>query len=383
MLFEDKKRTSSNPMNHVESDYEFLDRSAWPEAKKIRDYLNYWFARYAEEEKKELSARIRSGNKAAFDSAVFELMLFSFYNCLGCSVEVHPVMSNGKRPDFLIATPEGKKFYVEAVLASEQSAEQTGEDKRKAVVFEAIEGIESPNFFLDVRATGSPKTSPSLKSLKKEIQAWLASLDPDQVYREITDGGYQASPKLDFKLDDWQITFRAHPIKPDRRGMGQRTIGAMSGGVGWVTIGENIKKAVRTKGNKYGEPDLPLLIAVNVDGLHLNYRQGREALFGDENVLVNKNAPELGATKNREKNGVWCGQSGPVYTRISGVWLFKNLSPWNMNTHNLLYFNPYAKDALPGFLKQLSHVEGRDGTLVLNEGVSLNKILDHSESWPE
>ena len=72
--------------------------------------------------------------------------------CLGYSVECHPDVPNGlKHPDFLACSPRGDDFYLEAVLANEASDEKVAEKARMNVVYDTIDRIESPNFFVGMR----------------------------------------------------------------------------------------------------------------------------------------------------------------------------------------------------------------------------------------
>ncbi len=386
MLFEEKERNYNGPETYIEGDYEYLDRSARSESFKVREFLNHWITQLPEDEAREVIARIKSGDKKNFESATFELILFSIMSKLGCSLQIHPDLGNGstKHPDFLITTPEGDKFYLEAVLASEYSAAELAAEKRKNVVLESIERLESPNFFLGIKAEGNPDSPPRGRALRGELFEWLESLDPDIVAKEVEEKGFEKIPTMVWRHDNWDIKFEAIPIKPEKRGMGQRVIGALSNGARWINGWEPIRDTIRSKGNHYGELDKPLVVAVNVNAFSLDRIDEMQALFGQEEYIFTRSDLNAQPEMRRTPNGAWYGREGPQYTRVSGAWIFGTLNPWNIvSRKNTLYFNPWASLKLPEFIEQLNHASVVDDKMKWVDGLSLREILELPESWPE
>jgi len=123
MIFNDRQRTDTSPMRNAETNFGFLDRSARPEMATVRSFLERCLSGYPSEETPELVSRIRSGDDGQFDSASFEIILYAGLTKLGYTLTPHPPLSNGctSRPDFLVRTPEGQLFYLEAVLATEKT----------------------------------------------------------------------------------------------------------------------------------------------------------------------------------------------------------------------------------------------------------------------
>lgn len=386
IVFEPKERAYEGAKSYIESDYEYLDRSSRIESTKVRDYLNCWIDQFPEEEANELITRIRSGDKRNYDSAVFEILLFSIMTSLGCKLEIHPDLNNGssKHPDFLVTTPEGEEFYLEAVLASEYSAAEVAAEKRKNVVLNSLEQLDSPNFLLGINASGNPDSPPKGRILRNQISNWLDNLNPDDVIRDVEEKGHDAIPTWQWSHDGWDISFEAIPIKPDRRGGNQRVIGVLSGGVRWINGWEPIRDALRSKGNRYGELDKPLVVAVNVDAFNLDKIDEMQALFGQEEYVFIQGEADGQPEMRRQLNGLWYGRQGPVYTRISGAWLFGALTPWNIvSRKNTLYFNPWTAIELPEILKSLNHAFENEGKMNWVETMSLGKLLGLSDSWPE
>jgi len=269
-------------------------------------------------------------------------------------------------------------------LASEFSATELAAEKRKNVVLESIERLESPNFFLGINAEGNPDSPPRGKTLRGELSRWLEGLDPDVVAKQVGEKGFDAIPTMDWSHDNWDIKFEAIPIKPERRGMRQRVIGTLSGGARWINGWEPIRNAIRSKGNHYSQLDKPLVVAVNVDAFSLDRIDEMQALFGQEEYIFNPSNLNAQPEMLRAPNGAWHGREGPQYTRVSGAWLFGTLTPWNIiSRKNTLYFNPWSALKLPESLEQLNHASVVEAKMKWVDGSSLREILGLPESWPE
>lgn len=386
MLFKEKDRAYQGPKTYIESNFEYLDRSARKEARRVREFLNEWIACFPEDDARELISRIRSGDKRAFDSATFEILLYAIVKNLGGQLEVHPELENGseKRPDFLVQMPNGEKFYLEAVLASEYSKAEDAAERRKNVVLEAIEKIDSPNFFIGINAEGNPDTPPRSKALRRELSDWLSSLDPDIVTHDVEENGHERIPSMTWEHEGWRVEFEAIPIKPERRGKGQRVIGVLSGGARWINIWEPIRDAIRSKGGRYGELKKSFIVAVNVDEHSLDRIDEMQALFGQEEYVFNSVNPDGHPEMRRAPNGAWFGPEGPQYTRVSGAWIFGGLNPWNLVTRkNTLYLNPWAQFPVPATLQTVNCAMAKNEKMEWVEGESLSTLLGLSESWPE
>ncbi len=386
VLFEDKDRDYNGSKFYAELDYEYLDRSSRSEAKKVRDLLNKLFSLLPEEEQKDIYSRITGRDTSNYKSATFELLLHGIFITNGCEVAIHPELNNGSmsRPDFLIKTPGGDEFYLEAVLASEFDDNYKAAVKRKDVVLDTINKMESPFFFLGITAEGNPDTPPKGKPLKRHLQTWLESLDPDAVIKEIEENGHYSLPRTMWNHDGWEIEFEAIPKKPESRGKDGNIIGALSGGVRWVNSWRPMRDAVTSKGNHYGELDKPFLIAVNTDLFRLDKIDEMQALFGEEQYIFKVEDPNPQPDMQRAPNGAWHGNQGVQYTRVSGTWFFDNLNPWNIvSRKHTIYFNPWAQAVLPDYIKVFPYAQSEDHLMVWNDGKSLGDTLGLEAGWPE
>lgn len=384
MIFEDKVRESTEARRHTESSYEFLDRSGRAEFQQVRNLLNSWIELFPPEERDELVARIRSNDERHFNSATFEMLLFAIFTNLGCRIEVHPRLPNDRasRPDFLVTYPDGQRLYVEAVLASEFSETEVAARRRTSVLLEALDGLETPNFFIGFTSRGHPDRPPSGKKLKRAISDWLARLDPDAISEEIDNG--QPFPTRVWEDDGWRIEINAFPKRAEKRGLDTRSVGAISTGVQFASTWKAIRDAVRHKGGKYGDLDFPLLIAVNVETMSVDRIDEMQALFGKETFVFDQNNLDAEPRMQREPNGAWVGPRGLQNTRVSGVWIFENALPWNLASRRaVIYHHPEPRQSLPLQLRDFDHALAENERVTWVRGRKIRDALQLSENWPE
>jgi hypothetical protein len=386
IIFDSTTKIDITPKRNRESSFDFLNRSARPEISRVREFVESCAAVYPTTEIGEINTRFRSGNEAHFKSATFELLLYGALTRLGFELEPHPKLDNGSnaRPDFLVSTPEGAKFYLEAVLASEIKEANQGGEAIKGVVMDALASVSHPNFLVDVLDEGHPTTQPSGKKLASKVLKWLDSLDPDKVQEEIDIIGLDEISPFNWKHEGWSLTFRPIPLKVSRRGKARTLIGAARGGAGYCDAWTPIRDAVKFKGSKYGQFELPLLIAVNVDTFALDRIDEMQALFGQEQYIFAAGQPEREPQMRRAPNGAWHGPTGPQYRRVSGAWIFNDLSPYTVaSRRSTVYLNPWASVALPESLLTMPHARADDGEMRWIDGKSLRHIFELNEEWPE
>ena len=121
--------------------------------------LERWFDRYPKNKKNDLRQHFRSHSGSQHKSAFFELYFHELLIQLGFDVQVEPDVAHcGTHPDFL-ARRDGSQFYVEATVAGLPSEEKSAAEKRMAVVYDAINKLELPNFFLGLELVGAPKNA--------------------------------------------------------------------------------------------------------------------------------------------------------------------------------------------------------------------------------
>lgn len=382
VIFDDVERNDLAPKRHGETEFAFSNRSARPEFGLVRNLVEELLAEYPEGERAELIARIRSGVDDAFRSATFELILHGEMVRLGATLECHPeVPGSSGRPDFKVTLPNGSFFYLEASAITTRDGTDRKADARKGVVYDAVNRIKNPNFYLDVSSRGNPDTPPKSKPLRATLEKWLEGLDPDEVAKGIEENGYGSAPTLEWEHEEWRLTIRAVPKSPARRQQGERSIGTHTDGLKQVDGWTPIRDRVMEKGRRYGaDLDAPLVVAINTGAFNLEKIDVMQALFGQESFELSGGEIEM----RRLPNGVWQNADGPQYRRISGVLVYNDLKPSNIATRKQdLYLNPWATHPVPPFLGDLPHHKLEGEKMIEQQGLCLRCIFVLSPEWPE
>ncbi|WP_157971394.1 hypothetical protein [Dyella sp. C9] len=373
MLFSQFQRTDGSTKRYRETEFEFIDRSADPDVAAVRALLEVEFDRYIEADKPEIQARLQSRRDREFKSACFELLLYGMLSRLGFHLETHPDPGTGKgsRPDFLVTTPKGESFFLEAVLAADVRDSATGTRAMKDELIDAIDRDPHPNFYLSIVESGVPASQPSAKRLRKHLHHWLNGLDVDAVAEDLAKNGHEHLPSEHWEHDGWELRFRVIP-KQKSRGKLDRLIGTLSGDAGWVDLKTPIREAIRFKGQRYGSLALPLVVAVNVDAFHLNQGDEVDALFGSEALAISQD----NVRRIRRTDGAWHDGREPRSSRVSAAWLFNDLSFWSIaGRRQTLYVNPWALTPLGNALDCLPVAKIVDGEISRTEGPSPGEIF--------
>jgi hypothetical protein len=333
--------------------------------------------------------RFRSTNDWRYGSAFFELFLHELLLRLRCHIQIHPRLKSGARksPDFLVQCPTGRSFYVEAVLATDESREEAGARARMNTVYDLLNrSLDSPDFFVGVHLRGYPKAQPSGRDIVSFLANHLVQVDHDQVAEEFKKSGFTGLPHWFYERSGWRIEFFPIPKSPGLRGKpGVRPLGLQFEGVHWVDSRTAIRNAVLTKAKRYGNLDLPYVICVNALGKHVDRIDVMEALFGKEQFTVR--LTQLGPSKpvmSRMPDGAWTSELGPIYKRVSAVLIMSPIFPWNVPRAPVcLYHNPWARRRYESALTCLPQGVPEDDRMVWRSGESLGTIFGLPPTWPE
>ena len=387
-LFDEIDRDYIGPALYAEPMFDYLNRCARLECKRIRNLLEQWFRNFPSEVQDELRARFRSKDDRQHLAAFFELYLHELLSKSGFSVEIHPTMSNkATQPDFKVLKDEKPLFYLEATLAA-LSDEDTSAKARENQVYDTLNRMKSPNFFIGVKVRRAPTTNPPGKKMRSFLQNNLSSLDPDEVTKQFEQGGLEALPHWNWEHDGWQITFFPLPKKPEARGKPSvRPIGLQIHGACFLTPHVGIRKSIQDKASKYGKIDLPYIVAINViNEFGIDEIDISNALFGEEQVtIIFRGNNVIEQKPNRKPNGAWYGPNGPQNKRVSAALIAVNLTPWNIaKVTPVLWHNPWANYPLPPDTWQLPQLvpDKKDNRLLKKNGKSAWQLLRLCPNWP-
>ena len=382
-VFDEIERTDSTPKRMGETYFQFYNRSARPLMATVRSFIEGCLRKYPEEERYGTRKRLSSRNDNDFESAIFELILHETLASQGCTITPHPTLPNGsnKKPDFLVVTGEGERFYLEATVVGTESAEERGANARRARALDKLNGAPHENFLVLISETGSPLGQPNGEQLSRDVHQWLDSLDVESIYREIQHS-IQALPTYRWSAEGWALNIKAWPLPPESRGKSPLLIGGgtIPGSEGNITT--SIQRNIKKKAAKYGELDAPLVIAVNVIGGGLIEDHEEEALLGKQVFVIPKGS-DYATVQRVRPDGLWYGNGGPKGLRCSAAWVFNNLRVSSLgSTSSNVYFNPWAANPGPSFLESFNYAKIVGFEFVRSEGIEVHEILRLAEGWP-
>lgn len=387
-LFDTIPRSELRPKYDSESDFEYHNRSARPGVVASRALMEEWFARYPDAHKRDLRGRFRSRSQSAHFGAFFELYLHELLLRMGCSVQVHPEIAHTRsHPDFLVVDPGGIRLYVEATLASAPGNKDEAAGRRTGVVYDCLNEMDSPNFFLGVRAVGSASSPPSAALLRRDLQNWLSSLDPDHIAELYQTARRAEVPRYSWRHDGWDLEFEPIPKSTSSRGKpGIRSLGTRMGDARWLNTAAEIRTAVRLKARKYGRLELPLVLCINVLE-HIDEIDVLGALVGDEQTVITFGEDDriLGQHPTRAPNGVFGVEGHPRTQRVSAIAVAASISPWTMGKVTPeLFHHPWPYVGLPvSFWPMPQWVANHESRRIERvNGVRAASLLELPDPWP-
>ena len=377
-LFDELSRTYQAPSGYGEFSFEYLNRSANEPIRKIRDVLEDWFSRYPASDQLELRQRFRSHDEYNHAAAFFELWLHELLLCLGCRVEVHPTLpTTDRKPDFLVKSHQGNDFYLEAIHVSGASGEESKSQARLNVLYDSLNYLNSPDFFINLDVKGSPRTSVPGKEIREALERELAQLNPRLINHFIESRRLDLLPRWRFEHEGVRITCYPTPKPPELRGVpGVRTLATRTFG-GIIDSEGPIRNAVIGKAKRYGVLDLPLVVAVNATDHFISDRDVLSALYGSISGL---GEPEM----LNDSRGVWGSVDKPIWTRLSAVLVTMKLRTCKIvGVPVCLYHNPLPARPYFGELSRFSQVKPTNNRLVTRGGESVETILRLPPNFPE
>jgi len=290
-------------------------------------------------------------------------------------------------PDFMILKGKEQLFYLEATLVtlSDTNAATKARENR---VYDTLNEMKSPNFFIDLKVHGAPDSSPPGRKIRDFLERRLAGLNSERIATQFEQGSFRRSPSWKWEYEGWQITFFPIPKSPFDRGKpGIRPIGIRMQEPKWVTPHIGIRNSIYDKASKYGKLSLPYVVAIDViDESGADDIDISNALFGKEQltVVLRRNVL-ISQVKGHKPNGAWYSQNGPQNKRVSAVLIAVNLCSWSITkTTPILWHNPWANYTLSQDVWSPPQVvpDIENNRLVKRDGKSNWKLLGLYPNWP-
>jgi hypothetical protein len=174
LLFESSAAPYGNRTKlYSESVYAYYRDSERPSMVAIRELLEKWLAEVPVSEQLDLAQRFRSPILRQHRSALFELYLHHLLVSSGLQVQFHPdVAGTTRHPDFLVLKDGTPRFFLEAIAVG-NSAKEESEINRINQVYDALNALQSPDFYLSIQVQGAPASQPAGAKLRKDPAAMV------------------------------------------------------------------------------------------------------------------------------------------------------------------------------------------------------------------
>ncbi len=375
-LFDDIDRVQTPTIPSVYSGFVFLNRDGSSGSQCLRNRLESWFEKFPASSKKDVRERFISTNPETHEGALFELFLHELMTRLGCAVDVHPdVTGSDNRPDFLVRQGS-KRVYLEATTVGRRDGPFTPNNNEQDAI-DKLTTLCSPNFNLRIEMIGTLSRTLRRRHLVPRFEDLLAEHDPDAVLNVIDAGGLDSAPSEKYEADEWSIEAWLLPISSrSRRNDPTRRITVMPRRAKRTNSVLPVRNAAKKKSDKYGRPDLPLVVAVHTRDKFYNGQDcDLGVLYGDEQIAYSHETSRL----VRRPNGIWSGDDGH---RISAFLRCQMVDVWNMSRASVcLYINPRQDHAtLPDALFRLPHGKVSKDIMTWSEGEDIAQLL-HTNSY--
>mgnify|MGYP001500633146 CR=1 FL=1 len=386
LLNPQKRRTDVTPKRHSEGEFEFLDRVENPFFDRVRQLLNQWFEHMPEDMQPELRKRFMSRFSWQFAATFWELYVHETLQRAGWNLSPHPsVAGTDSVPDFL-AERDGFSFYIECTVAN-TNIDPTGSGKRRTVLYDALDRVKSPNFYLSIDLEAIGPRDPPLNRLQRTLEIWLSTLDPDSIV--VSPDGTVSEGLPTFRWDrgdGWLLTFQALPKKPEARGeAGRRTLGLPGVVVSWENHRDPLLHALRQKASRYGLLGRPYIIAVlDLDSPSADVEDIADALYQPLPSWLDPRQ-DNGRRMSRPVDGFWAGLTGPQHLQVSAVLTAGDLRPWTVcKSIPTLWQNPSTDYPLTALLPWPS-ISGNPlgpSAISTDAPMPLHQLYGLDETWP-
>lgn len=266
------------------------------------------------------------------------------------AIEADPETGSGSRTDFVADVLVRTHFEVHRPAPPRESAKDA---RRLGDIAAELEKIEPLDFWLDVDPQSGAQV-PSMRQVRRQAEAWLASLDyetevqrHDEYQQARRERGSEPMPGLDAgpaeraayfaarrpfeppaftrSGDGWSVRITAHPRPADQRGPGQFTVGLRSAGAAHLETFGGLQAAIRGKLRQHAGLADPLVVVLDLSSPIIEDRDIAAMLYG--RTVTTMPDPSVPATTTRDRaEGIWPDpvprppRPGAVLI-LRGIWL--------------------------------------------------------------
>ena len=308
-------RSDTSIIGRAETQFRFLNRSAWRDTEDIRRVLEDAFASLPKSKRESLRGRFVSNDETAYAGALLELGLHSILRAIANDVEFNPEIGT-LTPDFIVRFGDTEIVMDVTTLAPEPASNDSNSVQR---VLGQLEQIDLNGYFVDVyiRRLGTRDTRTT--RLRRWFERWIEELDREGIHRA----------ERVWEDESWKIRFVAQKYLGVSNRQNQiidyawEELGAWHGADEDESYKSKIRSKVQGKSDRYGSLDKIFVVAIASRGI-----QGYMNDIPVEEMLFDSDWPR---------------------PRVSAV-LYKPVSnPWELYGYDrewALVHNPYANNPL-------------------------------------
>ena len=387
-LFDDFRRIDDSPRRHTEREFAFLNRTSAQPFAHVRDEIERWFSQFPDDSRPGLAARAH-GDDQAWASVFWELYLHNLLRRAGFTVEIEPRLPGvTTRVDFL-ATRGSSAVAVEATTVLGPDREKAAL-QRKLTVYEALQRVSSPNFWLAVDILEEGRSDLAVSRQRAAVERWLASLDPDDAEADLAVLGEGSLPTRRIRSEGWEVELAALPRAKEDRGKPLGPLGAFGPGQGsLIDDATPLRKRLRAKGSHYGDLNVPFVVAVLMLRDFADDRDVEATLFGTPAIRytqrLRKEEPPPWARWTRLADGYFLTPTGPIHAGVSALLVAERLRPWDIAEKSpVVWHHPAPARPLQDALPLPSVRVGMPAGEIRCESAELpiNEVLGLRRNWP-
>ncbi len=282
----------------------------------------------------------------------FQDYVGKFFERLGCKPDEQPPVGRGLA-DFLVTTPRGDRFYVEATVVNpDQFSRPRPTEDDVCQKLNTICANHLQHWFT-AEATGELYQNLPTAALLP-IKDWVEILSTENrgdSIRRFTFPSGRAPRDAVEPSEEWVIEIHARPRSEGHRGVPSPLLNGFGRGGGVDSVSPLVR-AARAKVKQHKDIAEPLLLAMNdVADFPSDRVDVSVALFGWEQSAsngVSRITPPPGYPRFRS---LWGGRENST---ISAILLFQRLLPTTIPYSKMcLYPNPWARYQTPDWLKEI------------------------------
>jgi hypothetical protein len=319
-----------------ESYMDWLRRNTSHKAKRSRAFLNHHIDWLPKEwiDPENPKQGIKYDLEYRWPSAFFELVCARVLQKLGASIEVEieKKTKDGAitqtKPDFTATFPDGPVIVEATSTILDPDGRTTSKDQSDLIQIIKAQIPQNWSFIAWIL----PKIGQS--DSKKEFEKAIADIVTTLTSSEVNTSIYATKV-----ISSGNIYLEMIPKETD----GSWLAGPVNRSVDDVK--ERIEKAIRRKRKQVRHSDIPVILAINMDGMGASYEDFDQVLFGYTWYHAN-----LG-TYGFSANGLFTGRTNKEKPpTFAGILAFFNVGLWGWEADPILYINPHFTGELPNGL---------------------------------